>query len=478
MGLTLGAATALSKKGKLTGEGSRKFIHIALGNWWLIALWFFDSPLWAAAVPALFVVVNYLSYRFQLVKAMERGEGRGDLGTVWYAVSLLVVAIWSFTWPEQKWAGTVALLSMGYGDGLAAVVGKRFGKHSYPLPGLKKTLEGSAVLFAAVFVVTLVVSLVAGRPEALALALIAAAVATALELATPLGLDNLSLPLGVGALMVWSALPDFPMALLLGFSLSLLIILPAWNRKTLTLPAAIGAVAMGALLYWAGGAVPFAALVLFFLTATVAGRLGKARKRPIEEQVHAKSGGRTLVQVLANGAIPTVCAVLWKLTGFEPLAVACLTSFAAANADTWSSELGMLSRTPPKSILTGKPVRPGLSGGVTALGFAGAAIGSAVITAVSLFHDGGAGSILPTWLIPAIVFVGGITGSVLDSVFGDTIQAKFLHPVTRELTEKRLVNGVKATLQAGWHFVNNDVVNLLSCFGASVLGGVAVSLLR
>ena len=45
IGAVIGGASLVSKKGK---EASRKFIHILLGNWWLIAMYFFDSTLWAA----------------------------------------------------------------------------------------------------------------------------------------------------------------------------------------------------------------------------------------------------------------------------------------------------------------------------------------------------------------------------------------------------------------------------------------------
>ena len=80
---------------KLGKEASRKFIHIMLSNWWIIAMVFFDNVWVASILPAIFIVVNYLSYRFNLIKSMERDTDSNEktLGTVYYAISLLVLTI-------------------------------------------------------------------------------------------------------------------------------------------------------------------------------------------------------------------------------------------------------------------------------------------------------------------------------------------------------------------------------------------------
>jgi phytol kinase len=90
--------------------------------------------------------------------------------------------------------GAVGILVLGYGDGLAAVVGKAYGKRKLVN---NKSLEGSLTMLLASFVVILVVLLVSGA--ALVTTLIAAVVvsilSTVIELYTPKGLDNLSVPL-------------------------------------------------------------------------------------------------------------------------------------------------------------------------------------------------------------------------------------------------------------------------------------------
>lgn len=176
-------------------EASRKAVHILVCNWWLLAMVFFDSPIWAAVVPACFVVLNYLSYRFQLFSSMERGAGKGDLGTVYYAISLLLLALITFGPLNNPVVGGVGILIMGYGDGLAAVVGTRWPKVPYKLLGSEKTLSGSLTMLMASFLVTLILLAATGQDQVLVPAITLAVLATVLEAATPLGLDNLTVPL-------------------------------------------------------------------------------------------------------------------------------------------------------------------------------------------------------------------------------------------------------------------------------------------
>lgn len=190
----------LEKFGK---EVSRKTIHILVANWWLIAMVFFKTPLWAAFVPACFVVLNSLSYRFNLFSAMERGEGRGDLGTVYYAISLLVLSLFSFSSYGTPIIGGLGILIMGYGDGLAAVIGKKWPIVSYRLVSNEKSLLGSTTMFISSFVVVFLFLTITSQPQTLFAAFLLATIATLLEALTPWGLDNLSVPLLTSASYYW-----------------------------------------------------------------------------------------------------------------------------------------------------------------------------------------------------------------------------------------------------------------------------------
>ena len=88
-----------------------------------------------------------------------------------------------------------------------------------------------------------------------------------------------------------------------------------------------------------------------------------------------KAGPRDAWQVLANGGVATAAIVAGGPLGVAAFAGA----YAAANADTWGTEIGMLARQAPRSILTGKPLATGISGGVTLVGTLAEAAGAVFI---------------------------------------------------------------------------------------------------
>jgi len=203
--LIIGLSSFLSKKGILKEEGSRKFVHIGVGNWWFIAMIFFDNIWFAVSIPALFIILNYISYRSTIFKAMEREDNSGGLGTVYYAVSLFLLAAWSFSGSHSPWTGGVGILVMTYGDGFAAVVGRKYGRRVFKVFGQTKSLEGSLVMLVISFIVIFIIlglTLSAGWHILLSAALILALIATLIELVSAFGLDNLTVPLGVSFLFL------------------------------------------------------------------------------------------------------------------------------------------------------------------------------------------------------------------------------------------------------------------------------------
>ncbi len=178
-------------------EASRKTVHITVSNWWLIAMVFFDAPLWAAIVPATFVVLNYISYRSGIFGAMERDQdaGKGDLGTVYYAISLLILAVLTFGPGKDPIVGAVGILLMGYGDGLAALIGKKYPWGKYRILSSTKSTTGNLTMFGVSLIVLLVLFSATGQPAILIPALTIAFLAAVIEGLTPLGFDNLSVPL-------------------------------------------------------------------------------------------------------------------------------------------------------------------------------------------------------------------------------------------------------------------------------------------
>ena len=204
IGLAIIAAKGFEKKGK---EASRKFIHIMLGNWWIIAMYFFTNVWFAMFVPATFIIINYLSYKKGIIKVMERDEQDG-LGTVYYAVSLLILTIVSFGIFKQPALGLVPTLVMAYGDGLAAVIGKNIKSKRYKLGESKKSFAGSITMF-------IISSLLIGRyfffnhstifwasAHWPVVSCLAGFAITGLEAVSGKGTDNITVPLSTLALLL------------------------------------------------------------------------------------------------------------------------------------------------------------------------------------------------------------------------------------------------------------------------------------
>ena len=189
----------LHRKISVGAETARKIVHISSGNVVLIA-WWLQMPEWiivmAAAIAGAMALV---SYQIPILPSIN-SVGRQSLGTFFYAISIGLLPIWF--WPEQPQFTVLGILVMAWGDGLAATVGQRFGRHPYQVWGLKKSWEGTLTMGAASFaVVSLTLFAVQGAIwQTWTIALIVAIAATALEAFSKLGVDNLTVPLGSAAL--------------------------------------------------------------------------------------------------------------------------------------------------------------------------------------------------------------------------------------------------------------------------------------
>lgn len=239
------------------------------------------------------------------------------------------------------------------------------------------------------------------------------------------------------------------------------VALLAYRARALTAAGAISAFAVGAVVFGSGGWAAALVLFAFFLPSTILSRIGAPRKRAI---AHDNDARRSAWQVLANGGVAALCAFAAARAG-APFAAAFAGAFAAASADTWGTEVGMLSRRSPVSILTLRPMRAGVSGGVTPVGLA-ASVGGALCVAIVSALAG----VAP---FGAVVF-GGIAGAILDSALGASLQAlRWCAVCECECETRRHRCGNATTLARGASFLENDGVN----FAATLCGAIVASVL-
>jgi phytol kinase len=199
----IGIAEGLRKWRGYSVDFTRKFIHIAVGMWAYGTVLLFERRVFAIIPPLSFVAINAFSYWQGTFKAMETGE-KGRLGTIYFPISFTVL-IW-LLWDHPHLV-VASLMPMTWGDALAAVLGRRFGRRSYTIVGSTRSFEGSAAMFLVGWVATLVPLLLLAPSPLGTLAAAAAAAVTALgaaliEALSPWGIDNLTVPAASALILV------------------------------------------------------------------------------------------------------------------------------------------------------------------------------------------------------------------------------------------------------------------------------------
>ena len=257
--------------------------------------------------------------------------------------------------------------------------------------------------------------------------------------------------------------------LILGLGLAAVMAWGSYRLQALSITGAVAAVIVGVLTFGVGGPIPAVLLILFFVTSSSLSRVGKRDKVQLAA-IFDKGGRRDHGQVLANGLVAAIMAAIYGLDGSPVWLAAVVGSLASANADTWATEIGVLSRTWPRLITTGVRVAPGTSGGVSPVGSMAAAAGAGVIGLAAWWLTG-------AWAFLAASLAGGSAGATLDSVLGATVQGIYYCEACRKETErhpKHTCGGETIRLR-GWDGLRNDGVNLMaSTLGAMVGAGIAV----
>lgn len=268
--------------------------------------------------------------------------------------------------------------------------------------------------------------------------------------------------------------------LLGGLLLGGVIGLAAWRAGALSGSGGWAAAVCGGLIFGLGGWEWAVLLLAFFISSSGLSRAFSQRKAALNEKF-SKGSRRDWAQVLANGGLGALLALIhaWRPEWYWPW-LAFGGAMAAVNADTWATELGVLSRVAPRLITNGATVERGTSGGVSLAGSLAALSGGLLIGGLmAIFPAGGletarqAGGGAPGLL--AAASLGGLAGSFFDSLLGATLQAIYTCPVCQKETEKhpRHSCGSVTVWRRGWRWLNNDWVN----FACSAVGALAALLI-
>ncbi len=244
----------------------------------------------------------------------------------------------------------------------------------------------------------------------------------------------------------------------------------AWRAGSLSRGGAVAAAVVGTLSVAAGWAWA-ALLMVFFLSSTLLTRWRARIKSQRAGAIVEKGGARDAVQVLANGGVFAVAAMVGSVmpsmtdSSMPTMLIQCLGAGALATAasDTWGTEVGIALSGRPRLILTGRVVAAGTSGAVSVPGSAASIAGACVIGGVARLLG------LPP-MVAAAAAGGGLAGALADSLLGATLQERRHCPHCDTPTERvRHDCGSVTTRIGGLSGLRNDLVNLTS----GALGGIA-----
>jgi uncharacterized protein (TIGR00297 family) len=259
------------------------------------------------------------------------------------------------------------------------------------------------------------------------------------------------------------------MELFAGFCLASIVGFAAYRFHSLSRSGAYAAILVGTVIFGVGGWQWALLLLTFFISSSALTRAFKKRKAGLSEKF-SKGGKRDAGQVFGNGGLATLFAGLHYFFPSSPWVwLAFAASLAAVNADTWSTELGVLNPQPPRMVTNfARVVEKGTSGGVSLAGTLAALTGSAVIGVLAALFS----PVPASWTLGLWVTLAGFLGALFDSLLGATVQAIYHCPNCNKETERHPLHtcGTQTTHKRGWEWLNNDIVNL----GCSVFAVVFV----
>ncbi|MFQ6675295.1 MAG: DUF92 domain-containing protein [Fidelibacterota bacterium] len=472
----LGLTELMRRKGKWSPEGTRKFLHLVVGILVILCPFLFDSRIPPATLAVIFILINGAALKTRTLKGMH-GTGRRTYGTVYFPVAFLILTLF---WWERPITLVTSLLLLTFADTTAAVVGERAkSPDRYVAWSDEKSVQGTLTMFLVSLLlvgggVPVLYRLAGLTPPGVEtvvpLSLFIAALATIAEGMSHAGSDNLTVPLvaAVGIdLFQANAQSGHPLGLLFWAVFSLVLAWSAFRLNALTIDGALGAFVMGVFIFGIGTWKFMIPLTVFLVISSLLSRIHYRAKAKLEVEWLGKGYPRNLVQVFANGGVPLVIAIWWFYSPSPWLYVAYVASVAAANADTWATEIGLLSKSSPRNCVTFRVVEPGTSGGVTPLGTFGAAAGSTVVALSAL-------PFLPPHTQAAVlVAAAGFAASLIDSILGATLQATYRCRTCQKTTEMPRHCSGEAILVKGHRTVTNNTVNLV----CTLSGGVMILLL-
>jgi len=440
-------------------ESSRKLVHLIVGTLVSACPFIFKSNIPPVFLAGVFIFVNALALKTEKFKGMHSTD-RVSYGTVYFPLAFLILAIF---WWDKPITLILSIMIMTYSDTIAAVTGELVHRpRKFQVWDDTKSVEGClgmflssfmiiyigtdlfAWLFGAAFFVPLTVLIGVSGFVAMS--------ATLSELISSRGSDNFSVPI-IAALSYDIFLINYTHGtlnnLLIWTIVSAIAFYGSYQLKSLNKGGVISAYIMGLIIYGTGGFNWIIPILVFFILSSILSKLSKT------ENTIQKGSQRDIMQVMANGGVPTILSVINFYYPIDQLFILYIAAIAAATADTWASEIGSFSNRDPIHVIKLKRVIKGTSGGISAIGTLGSVLGAAII-GITGYLLGLSGLLL------IIIIISGTVGSLIDSLIGGSIQATFQCLKCKIITEKRKHCKIPSKHVSGLYIIDNDMVNFLN----------------
>lgn len=445
------AAFLLNRAG-INKKVTRKIVHISIGFEWVILHHFFGAGYHFLAVCLTLTALLILEYRLRLVPALSSDSDNAP-GTVYYGLAMSVMALISAFVPDMMLPFGIGVFATSVGDGVAGLLGQLIKRCNPKIFG-KKTLLGTLSMLAFTALSTAALKWCFDMPLCLWQIILIAFFSASVELISVLGLDNITVTLGAAFLSyAFIYIPSIT-SYLVPIILMPLIIAFARGKEVLTRSGVLFATILGVLVSLAFGNEGFLVLLAFLLLSIIADKIKSAYKKK-EGAFSDCSSTRGARQVVANGAVGAICALLYMITGSDAFAVIYVASIAEAFADTVASGIGILSKS-TYDVFRFRKCEKGISGGMSLIGTASAFAAAMLIEALSVLL--GMTDIKEALIISTVAFLG----MFFDSLLGSLLQVKYKCTVCGKVTERREHCGETTEKCGGVSFINNDAVNIIA----------------
>jgi len=263
------------------------------------------------------------------------------------------------------------------------------------------------------------------------------------------------------------------------------------RKRSLSTSGAISAFAVGFIRLYAGKRGIL--LIVFYQLGSWASKYGAEKKEQLDAGAAGGDSERNHQQVLGCSLIGALLALTHtilcgeeKTVSFARYPLECVLTCAIVAhdstclADTLASELGILSRSPPRLITTLRKVPPGTNGAVSWGGLIWSAVGGALIGLSWWFVDSLISNVAPRSPESAAAYIlfgttCGFVGSFFDSLLGATLQSSYFDESEGLIYSDSFEAPDDAKHISGYEILTNVQVNVLSIAITCGFGGAVLS---